>query len=160
MLTVKSGRAPSWNVERTAINLLVVFEETADTVGEMPFTASPDDTADHGRAIYADALEGWYGDIAEPDAWEVSVAVTARREASAREATDRITALDTRLATLADAIELDMATAEELAAKPAIEAEQKAWRIYRVKLSQLEAQEGYPAAVTWPEAPATPFVIA
>lgn len=160
MLTVKSGRAPTWNVERTAINLLVVFEETADTLGEMPFTASPDDVTEHGKALYADALEGWFGDIGEPDAWEVSVAVTARREASAKAATDRIAALDTRLATLADAIELDMASAEDMAAKPALEAEHKAWRIYRVKLSQLEAQEGYPTTVAWPEAPPTPFVSA
>ena len=34
------------------------------TYGWLPFTASPDDTEDLGRTLYAEAVAGQYGDIA------------------------------------------------------------------------------------------------
>ncbi|EQA4952284.1 DUF4376 domain-containing protein [Salmonella enterica subsp. diarizonae serovar 48:i:z] len=46
--------------ESGLINCLVHFEGFADFI---PFTASPDDTEEHGRQIYADLKAGKYGPI-------------------------------------------------------------------------------------------------
>jgi len=51
-----------------------------------------------------------------------------------------------RIAPLSDAVALGDATAAE-------EAALKAWRQYRVKLSRIEQQSGFPASVVWPDAP-------
>jgi len=51
-----------------------------------------------------------------------------------------------RMAPLQDAVDLGDATAAE-------EAVLKAWKQYRVKLMRIEPQEGFPAAVVWPDAP-------
>lgn len=52
-----------------------------------------------------------------------------------------------RIAPLQDAVDLDEATPAEVAAL-------KAWKQYRVLLSRIEQQPGFPAAVDWPKAPA------
>lgn len=65
--------------------------------------------------------------------------VKATRDALLAEATLRI-------APLQDAIDLDAATASEAA-------ELKAWKQYRVALSRVAQQLGFPADVEWPAAP-------
>lgn len=47
---------------------------------------------------------------------------------------------------LADAVEMDEATPAEVAAL-------KAWKQYRLALSRIEQQAGFPASVEWPTAP-------
>lgn len=47
---------------------------------------------------------------------------------------------------LADAVEMDEATPAEVAAL-------KAWKQYRLALSRIEQQAGFPASVEWPVAP-------
>lgn len=55
-------KAPEWaNAEHTLINVTL---ET-DVYGEIPFSASPDDVEAHGREIFADAVAGKFGPIAE-----------------------------------------------------------------------------------------------
>ena len=49
------------NAEHTMINVAL---ET-DVFGEIPFSASPDDVEAHGREIFADAVAGKFGVIAE-----------------------------------------------------------------------------------------------
>lgn len=63
--------------------------------------------------------------------------VKATRDALLAEATLRI-------APLQDAIDLDEATAPETALL-------KLWKQYRVALSRIEQQAGFPAAVVWPK---------
>ncbi|EEH4119253.1 DUF4376 domain-containing protein, partial [Salmonella enterica subsp. enterica] len=46
--------------ENGLINCLVHFEGFADFI---PFTASPDDTEEHGRQLYADLKAGKYGPV-------------------------------------------------------------------------------------------------
>src|SRR5690625_665490 len=51
-------------------NSLIDLELNHPEFGWIPFTASPDDTEQHGRDIYAAAISGEYGPIApyvEPD---------------------------------------------------------------------------------------------
>lgn len=52
-----------------------------------------------------------------------------------------------RIAPLQDAVDLDEATAAEVALL-------KLWKKYRVDLSRIEQQIGFPTAVDWPQAPA------
>lgn len=53
---------PTWaNAERSAINLLIEHE----TYGLLPFGADPNDPEPHGRALFARAVAGEFGPIAE-----------------------------------------------------------------------------------------------
>jgi hypothetical protein len=62
MITVISASNLRWaDASHTAIDLLL---QTAE-FGEIPFTASPDDTEQHGRDIYARAMAGEWGPVAE-----------------------------------------------------------------------------------------------
>lgn len=54
---------------------------------------------------------------------------------------------DFTIAPLQDAADLDEATPEETA-------KLKAWRQYRVKLSRVHSQPGYPLSIEWPSLPA------
>jgi hypothetical protein len=61
---LKSGKNPIWkNSENTLINLEVTFVEFGDEI--LPFTAHPDDVEEHGRDIYARAINGEFGAIAD-----------------------------------------------------------------------------------------------
>ncbi|VVO55069.1 hypothetical protein PS870_00493 [Pseudomonas fluorescens] len=66
MRTVKSVKNPVWaDVDHTTINLTVLFEELETTYGEVPFTATADAPEDITKELYANALKGEYGDIAD-----------------------------------------------------------------------------------------------
>ena len=61
-MQIKNVRNPQWaNAEHTKINVAL---ET-DVFGEIPFSASPDDVEAHGREIFAEAVAGRFGPIAE-----------------------------------------------------------------------------------------------
>jgi len=61
-MKILSATSPQWaNAEHTAVNLTI----TTDTLGDLPFTASPDDTEAHGQQLYTDAVAGTFGIIAE-----------------------------------------------------------------------------------------------
>ena len=61
-MQIKNVKTPQWsNAEHT---LLDVTLET-DVFGEIPFSASPDDVEAYGREIFADAVAGKFGVIAE-----------------------------------------------------------------------------------------------
>lgn len=158
MLTVMTARQPVWNdALHTSLNLLVTFAETAQTLGEIPFTASPDDCEAHGRELFerASALE--FGPIAEPAASSLAGAAIRIRDQQSALATTTIAALQNVLATLQDAVRLGLATADEADSLPIKQAELDAWCTYRVYLSRIEQQPGFPTAVEWPNAPAVPF---
>lgn len=79
-----TAKSPKWaNAERTAINLIAEF----DGLGEVPFTASGDDTTAHGKELFqrAQALE--FGPVAPYAAPPVSreqqrAAIEAERDAT------------------------------------------------------------------------------
>lgn len=79
-----TAKSPKWaNAERTAINLIAEF----DGLGEVPFTASGDDTTAHGKELFqrAQALE--FGPVAPYAAPPVSraqlvAAIEAERDAA------------------------------------------------------------------------------
>ncbi|QHJ76927.1 MAG: hypothetical protein [Bacteriophage sp.] len=87
------------------------------------------------------------------DKWDGKKWVTdeaAKREALKDEALaqrDSLLAMATdKIAPLQDAVDLDMATDEEVASL-------KEWKKYRVQLSRVEQQAGFPADMEWPKSP-------
>lgn len=72
---------------------------------------------------------------------------TGQLTAKARADRDALLSVATlRMDPLKDAVELDVATPAEVAAL-------KAWREYRVALSRVELQAGFPASINWPPIP-------
>ena len=61
-MQITTVKTPQWaNAEHTLIDVTL---ET-DAYGEIPFSASPDDVEAHGREIFADAVAGNFGAVAE-----------------------------------------------------------------------------------------------
>ncbi|VVP78402.1 phage tail assembly chaperone [Pseudomonas fluorescens] len=161
MLTVISAREPQWNnTGHTSLNLWVTFAETADTLGEMPFTASPEDSEGYGRELFARAVALEFGPVLEPSAEVLERSVLRTRSRLNAEASATIAAQQVALETLQDALRLDLATEAETAALPLKQAALDAWCAYRVYLSRIEAQAGFPGTVVWPSAPSIPFAAA
>lgn len=156
MYTVASVRNPQWaNAIHTMINMLVIFEETKATYGEMPFSASPDDVEEHGRLLFLNAKNGEYGPVAEYAA-PVPTAESVRLQVSnlTTESTNQINALQQEVNTLQDAVDMEMATDAEAARLAAAKLSLTAWKKYRIYLSRVEAQAGFPTSVEWPVKPA------
>lgn len=63
------------------------------------------------------------------------------------------TALNSRVGTLNDAIELEMATPDDEAELPKRVAQLKAWKTYAVLLGRVTTQAGWPPEVNWPTQP-------
>ncbi|WP_448144621.1 tail fiber assembly protein [Pseudomonas silesiensis] len=136
----------------------MTFEETAETLGEMRFTASPEDNEAHGRDLFARAVALEFGPVLESSPEVLEQAALRTRSRLNAAASSTIVALQGALATLQDALRLDLATPAEAATLPLKQAELDAWCAYRVYLSRLDTQPGFPAVVDWPTAPAVPFV--
>lgn len=62
-------------------------------------------------------------------------------------------ALTNRIATIQDAIDLEMATPEEEAEHPVRVSQLKAWKTYGVLLGRVTTQVGWPPDVVWPVKP-------
>lgn len=139
MLKFSKASQPSWvDVAQTGISLRVTFEG----LGELPFTATPDDGEAHGREIFQRAVAGEFGDIAphEPPSNEQLIAeISAQKSRLLQRAAERI-------APLADSAELGVATPAEL---------QRLydWKMYRIELNRVEQQPGYPKNLMWPQSP-------
>lgn len=159
MNTVSSARNPRWaDQAHTSIVLWVVFEETKELYGEVPFAASADDPEPHGVDLFNRAIAGEFGEILEPTEDMVMAHVMIMRGGYSAGATEKINALANELDTLQDAVALGLATESQREALPALKAELDAYRLYRVQLAQLDAQPGFPESFVWPVPPASPFV--
>lgn len=153
--SVLEAKEPRWDQpEHLTISLKVLFYSFKDTYGWVPFTASPNDPAPHGRDIFARAKDGAYGVVAEPSTEALASSARNKLSALQAEANARVTTLTEEVATLQDAVDLEMATDEEAARLPVAKASLTAWKKYRVLLGRVEAQAGFPASIVWPEKPA------
>jgi hypothetical protein len=62
-MQLEYAKNPVWaNAEHTLIDLTIKWDTFPQ---ELPFTASPNDCEEHGRAIFAAAVAGQFGDVAE-----------------------------------------------------------------------------------------------
>ncbi|WP_233768790.1 tail fiber assembly protein [Aeromonas sp. ASNIH4] len=104
------------------------------------FTARKDDPMEHGRELYSRAVFGEFGDI---EVLPLPPPTEAEQQA-------RLNAL---LKQAANAM-APLLDAEALGIISEAEREQlTAWQRYRVALYRLPQSDGWPAEVTWPEAP-------
>lgn len=118
----------------------------------MPFTASPRDVEEHGRALYKAATEGYFGGIKPYVPTPAHMA--AKVQALTNEATQKINQLQTEVDILQDAVDEGIAEPEEEERLPIAKTELSAWKRYRVYLSRVPAQPGYPTKIDWPVKPA------
>lgn len=59
-----SLKNPVWiDKEHTAINCQITTSQFGDEI--LPFTASPNDSEEHGRIIFNNLIDGKYGPISE-----------------------------------------------------------------------------------------------
>ncbi|WP_256583208.1 MULTISPECIES: tail fiber assembly protein [Pseudomonas] len=154
MMKVLSARTPCWNDQaHTTLNLYVTFEETRESLGEIIFTASPDDPELHGRELFERAVALEFGDIAEPGGEMIKTNVLLQRAELTAVANSVIEKLQADVNILQDSVELEIATDKEIAALATKKVSLGAWKKYRVLLSRAQEQEGFPTVVEWPEAP-------
>ncbi|WP_095143476.1 tail fiber assembly protein [Pseudomonas sp. Irchel s3b6] len=130
---------PQWaNAEHTAINVMVVEE----TLGELPFTAMPNDSTEYGPEIFMRAAAGEYGDVAAYEPPSDAALLPAARSQQKRLMQDAGLAA----APLQDAVDLGVATDEQVE-------QLTAWKFYRIELSEVPQQAGWPRAIEWPVTP-------
>jgi hypothetical protein len=135
-MQLEYAKDPRWaNAEHTMVDLTVRFAEIPE---DLPFTASPDDCEAHGRALFAAAVAGEYGPVAE---YLPPPAPTPEQlEAQAREKRNQLLAES-------DWTQLPDARAA-MGAEKATE-----WDAYRQALRDVPQQPGFPAEINWPVKP-------
>ena len=130
VVNAKNPRRVEW--DSAAIVLDVVFSHQVEAI---PFAARADDLEPHGRELFARALQGEYGDIAEvpTSARSVSIAVenATLREKFMRQCIEKVQ-------------HWDMFTQPEKVQE---------WKLYYQALANLEESESWPIVEAWPTAP-------
>ena len=135
-MQLEYAKNPVWaNAEHTMIDLTIKWDGINE---ELPFTASPTDVEEHGRAIFAAAQSGEYGEVAEylppPAPTPEQLAEQARAHRN-------------QLLAESDWTQLPDARAAMGAAKAA------EWDAYRQALRDVPEQAGFPANIVWPVKP-------
>lgn len=135
-MQIEYAKNPVWaNAEHTLIDLITKWDGIDQ---ELPFTASPTDVEEHGRAIFAAAQAGEYGTVAEyvpppaPTPEELAEQARAQRN---------------QLLAESDWTQLPDARAAMGAGKAA------EWDAYRQALRDITAQPSFPAEIVWPVKP-------
>ena len=133
-LNLKYAKSAKWvDKEHTLINLIVRFEEIDE---DLPFTANPNDSEEHGRDIYARAVAGEFGVIAEwtpPTTEELAANARAKRDYLLQEI-DGIVGNPLRWASFSTE-------------------QQTAWANYRQALLDVPQQAGFPNTINWATKP-------
>lgn len=134
-MIVEYASGPKWaDPEHTRIDVIAKFDHISN---EIEFTADSNDCEAHGRALFARAIEGEFGDIAEyfpptppppPSPEEMSAAVREQRDQLLLQ-TDWTQAAD-----------IPQPTKDK-------------WAPYRQALRDVPGQEGFPYDVVWPQTP-------
>ncbi|WP_261804191.1 tail fiber assembly protein [Serratia marcescens] len=120
----------------------------SESVTEIPFTASPEDTEEHGRQLYADLVAGEFGVVAPYLPPEIPLEQLRERALSKR---SRLLAdADAVIRPLERAVKLGIATEEE-------KARLDAWERYSVLLSRVDTDKA--PDIAWPTYPAEPSPI-
>lgn len=133
-LNLKYANNPKWvDQAHTIIDLTVRFEEIDE---DLPFTATPNDTEEHGRDIYARAIAGEFGVIAE---W--TPPTTEQLAENARGQRDNLL------------FEVDSIVGNPLRWASFSQAQQSTWANYRQALLDVPQQAGFPNTINWPTKP-------
>jgi hypothetical protein len=126
---------PKWfNAEQSLIECEVDFVDLVEEY--VPFTASPNDIAEHGRNIYQRLVNGDFGSIAPyelpPEKTETEKAFVVRANR------------DSLLSNL------DLVTSNPLRWASYSQAEKDQIAVYRQLLLDVPQQSGFPNSVDWP----------
>lgn len=133
-LNLKYANSPKWaDQAHTIIDLTVRFEEIDE---DLPFTATPNDTEEHGRDIFERAKKGEFGVIAE---W--TPPTTEQLAANARGHRDNLLS------------EVDSIVGNPLRWASFSETQQQSWADYRQALLDVPQQAGFPNTINWPTKP-------
>lgn len=139
MMNYTNVLTPQWmDAAHTAINLMLVTEG----LGTIPFTAAHHDSTSYGPEIYARVVAGEYGEIAAyepPTDAELLPAAKSQQQRLMHEA-------GLAVAPLQDALDLGLATAAQVE-------DLNAWKRYRIELSEVPQQAGWPRTMEWPVKP-------
>lgn len=106
--------------------------------GWVPFSATPSDAAQLGRDLFARALAGDFGPIAQ----YAGPSQTERLSANARAERDARLAAD-----------VDPIVSNPLRWGSLTPESQQAWREYRRALLDVTGQDGFPGQISWPTKP-------
>lgn len=129
-MKIIAAKNPQWaNTEKTQIDLLVTFE----TLGEVPFTASANDSEDYGRSLFSRAMAGEFGAITDYPVEREAAKVRGFR--------------DSKL------FELDSIVSNPIRWASFTEEQKQAWITYRQALLDVPQQAGFPWNVQWPTKP-------
>jgi hypothetical protein len=133
-LNLKYAKNPKWvDKAHTSIELIVNFEEIGKDV---PFHATPNDTEEHGRDVFARAVANEFGVIAEwtpPTTEELSEQARWKRNALLQE--------------------IDVIVGNPLRWASFSSEQQKEWADYRQTLLDVPQQAGFPNTINWPTKP-------
>lgn len=149
MKYIKVRNPRSTNKEKF-IDCDVVFPSISNL--PTPFTATPDDSSEHGREIYEKALNGQFGTvILSPNeteySWDgneyIKKKVSDTTYANDEAKSSLLSEASLKISILNDAVELDEATDEEV--KYLI-----AWKKYRVLVNRVDTEQ---TDIIWPEKP-------
>lgn len=91
----------------------------------------------------------------EPTPEQILATQSAKLQSLKQLAEAQKSALTARISTLNDAIELEMATPEEISELPLRQAQLLEWKRYAVYLGRVTGQAGWPPDVEWPVQPAS-----
>ena len=105
--------------------------------GDIPFTASPDDSEVHGREIFSLAKEGKFGEVAPYD----GPSTDEQKSSEIRQQRDQLLS------------ELDVVVSNPLRYAEFSEEEKSQLAAYRQALLDVPQQEGFPNDVEWPSKP-------
>ena len=122
-------------------NGMINVEINHPEMGWVPFTCSPDDTDSLVDTVQLNALILANGDVA-------AYVPPTQAELDAQKAEEVRAERTDLLLDVVDPVVCNPLRWDELT-----EAEQQAWRDYRIALLNVPQQEGFPNNVTWPTAP-------
>ncbi|WP_211452631.1 tail fiber assembly protein [Collimonas antrihumi] len=107
----------------------------------LTFLARPDDVELHGQQIYRDCDEGVWGDVPNYVPSEEELLVEAENKRS-----EALTEAGTKISDYQDLIDVGEATGADAAM-------QKEWKKYRIAVTRVPSQSGYPGSIDWPVKP-------
>ena len=107
----------------------------------LTFLATPDDVEVHGQRIYRDCEQGLWGDVPDyvPSEEELLFEALSKRS-------DALSEAGTKISDYQDLIDIDEATDADVAM-------QKEWKKYRIAVTRVPDQSGYPGTIDWPTMP-------
>ena len=113
----------------------------------LEFTA---DELQPGETLVDDLSDEYLKSLEQQDLMREAVGLL---DAFTRSANMQVTAIQGRIDTLNDIVELDEPTEEESAGLPGRLSQLKEWKRYRIALGRVTAQPSWPAAPDWPVMP-------